>query len=75
MERVNDFENDNLTDILSHMLRIDPRERYNAKQCLETERGCRNGLFRRPRYGLIVNTCGDSDDKTTVRAANSNDAT
>lgn len=66
VQRVNDFENDKLTDILSRMIIIDPRQRLTAKQCLE--RGCRTGLFQKRQNGIIVDAGDGSDDETTVRA-------
>lgn len=51
--RVKDLaDNDLLAAILTHMVRIDPKERLSVEQCLEM--GCKINLFRRRRDGYIV---------------------
>jgi serine/threonine protein kinase len=54
VKRVRDLneDNDQVIDILLHMLKIKPEERFTADQCLE--RGCDNGLFRKRHDGHIV---------------------
>lgn len=67
VEKVNDLDEDHdkVIDILIHMLRVKPEERFSAEQCLE--RGCRNGIFQKCHDGHIVdanNTC--ENDKAEV---------
>ncbi|MCJ1255217.1 hypothetical protein MMC24_003033 [Lignoscripta atroalba] len=54
IEKVNDLnENgDKVIDILIHMVKINPQERFTADQCLE--KGCDNGVFRKRYNGDIV---------------------
>ena len=60
VKKVNDFEDDDkLIAVLIHMVRIEPRERLTAAQCLE--KGCESGLFVKCRDGRIV----DEDDAST----------
>lgn len=49
-----DENNDQIIDIVKNMLKLDPKERFTADQCLK--RGCENGLFRENRFGDIVLT-------------------
>lgn len=41
-----------MMDILLNMIKVDPKERFTADQCLQ--RGLKNGLFTRDRDGEIV---------------------
>ena len=53
VEKVNDFEDDNkLIAVLGYMIRIAPRERLTAKQCLE--QGYEHGLFVKYYNSRIV---------------------
>ena len=53
--------NDLMMEILLNMIRVDPKERFTADQCLQ--RGLDSGLFRRNRDGQIV-----LQDETEVNA-------
>lgn len=72
VKKVNDLDEDGdqVIDILKHMVRMEPKDRFTADQCLQ--RGCDNGLFRRRHDGRIVDieiaTSADStsDDSTAT---------
>lgn len=55
-------DEDQVMDILIHMVRIEPGERFTVGDCLK--RGCANGLFRKLHDGHIVDVDGDSEVDT-----------
>ncbi|MCJ1263721.1 hypothetical protein MMC22_003591 [Lobaria immixta] len=65
VEKVNDLDEneDKVIDILIHMLRVTPEERFSAEQCLE--RGCENGIFQKRPDGHIVNTNNTCENDNT----------
>lgn len=48
-----DEDDDKVVDILLHMIKIDPKERFSAEECLK--KGRDNGLFRKLLEGYTAN--------------------
>lgn len=60
-----DENDDQVIDILLHMLEPDPEKRYSASECLA--RGCSNGLFRRTDNGHVVVAAEASPEEDGAR--------
>ena len=58
-----DENDDQVIDIVKHMLTEKPENRFSADQCLQ--RGCEKGLFRRRRDGEIVDADNSSAHNAT----------
>ncbi|KAL8648858.1 MAG: hypothetical protein Q9210_004744 [Variospora velana] len=57
-----DENNDQVIDIIKHMVTKKPEDRFSADQCLQ--RGCDNGLFKRCSDGEIVDVDDHLEDNT-----------
>lgn len=58
-----DENNDQVIDIVKHMVTKKPKNRFSADQCLQ--RGCENGLFKRRSDGEIVDADNSSAHNAT----------
>ncbi|KAK3174021.1 hypothetical protein OEA41_001265 [Lepraria neglecta] len=57
-----DENNDQVIDIVKHMVTKKPKDRFSAARCLQ--RGCDNGLFKRRSDGEIINADDRLGDNT-----------
>ncbi|KAL8769044.1 MAG: hypothetical protein Q9209_004830 [Squamulea sp. 1 TL-2023] len=57
-----DEDNDQVIDIVKHMVTMKPEDRFSANQCLQ--RGCANGLFKRRSDDEIHDACNHIRDIT-----------
>ena len=58
-----DENNDQVISVLKRMVKVNPKDRFTADQCLQ--RGCDNGLFKRRDDGQIVDADDNSEDDAT----------
>lgn len=65
LEEADDAGTDRLIDILSHMIEVNPSDRWSAKKCLKE--GLDNGLFER-RHGDGLFVCAHDQDDLTPTA-------
>lgn len=70
--RIDDLDenDDQVIDIIKHMVTIRPEDRFTAEQCLH--KGCDNGLFKQRSDGQIIDADAPSKDDTTEVAAEIN---
>ena len=65
LDRIDDLDenDDQVIDIIKHMVTMRPEDRCTADQCLH--KGCDNGLFKRRSDGQIVDADTPSEDDAT----------
>ena len=59
-------QHDPMIDMLSHVIKADPVERYSANECLQ--KGVEKGLFRKAQDGYII-SANDTEANTPAEAA------
>ncbi len=65
LDRIDDLDenDDQVIDIIKHMVTTRPEDRFTADQCLH--KGCDNGLFKQRSDGQIIDADASSKDDTT----------
>jgi hypothetical protein len=68
LKRIDDLDenDDQVINIIKHMVMMRPEDRFTADQCLQ--KGCNNGLFKRRSDGQIVDADASSKDEATEAA-------